>query len=138
MESNSTESGERACAIDPKAVWLMPNQNVEGIDAAAIVGAGTIIADATMHNEEDEEDLDTIERWATIKHDEDKHQWRKLYLGRSFYLVGYVLYISLSFLLFSAIGLFTISDNVLIALLTTMVANVLGVLAIAFHWLYQK
>ena len=91
-----------------------------------------------INNEDSQVDLDAVDKKIKMRQNEEKHQWRKMYLGRSFYLAGYVLYVSLSFLLFSAVGVFTISDNVLIALLTTMVANVLGVLAIAFYWLYQK
>ena len=115
---------------------LLP-QNEDGSCCASISN----ITDTNLGNipnEDDQAEIYRIAKLQEIKQSDEKHQWRKLYLGRSFYLAGYVLYMSLSFLLFSAIGVFAISDNVLIALLTTMVANVLGVLAIAFYWLYQK
>lgn len=68
----------------------------------------------------------------------DEHEWRAIYLGRSFYLVGFVIYNAFLFLLFSAVGLFNISDSVMIALLTTAAANVIGILAVAFKWLYNN
>lgn len=75
---------------------------------------------------------------ADFERKQDIHKWRNIYLGRSFYLVGYVIYISLSLLLFTAVGLFNIPNDVMITLLGTMVANTIGVLLIAFVWLYNK
>lgn len=71
-----------------------------------------------------------------LRHNEDVHRWREIYLARSFFLVSFVIYISLSFVLFAAVGVFSLDKSVLIALLTSMVANVIGILSIAFYWLY--
>lgn len=137
MEDNTTPQSDGAKMLDPSDVNSVGGRNEDGELIASIdYLRGDEIRN--VHNEDSQESIATMAKLLAIKQSSDKHNWRKLYLGRSFYLAGYVLYISLSFVLFSAIGVFTISENVLIALLTTMVANVLGVLAIAFYWLYQK
>lgn len=81
-------------------------------------------------------DLDRKYFEDSIRHDEDVHRWREIYLARSFYLVSFVIYVSMSFVLLAAIGVFVLDKSVLIALLTSMVANVIGILSIAFYWLY--
>lgn len=78
------------------------------------------------------------EKTFKLKKQKDEHEWRAIYLGRSFYLVGFVIYNAFLFLLFSAVGLFNVSDSVMIALLTTAAANVIGILAVAFKWLYNN
>lgn len=82
--------------------------------------------------------LEFQNKQADFNRRKDIHKWRDIYLGRSFYLVGYVIYVSLSLLLFTAVGLFNIPNDVMITLLGTMVANTIGVLLIAFVWLYNK
>ena len=127
-------------ALDSKTLDSIPpikTENEDGCGSATIANLNAVI-NTVIHNEDTLENLEAVCKLNEMRRVEEKHQWRKVYLGRSFYLAGYVLYVSLSFLLFSAVGVFTISENVLIALLTTMVANVLGVLAIAFYWLYKN
>lgn len=82
--------------------------------------------------------LELHEKSFKLKKQKDEHEWRAIYLGRSFYLVGFVIYNALLFLLFSAVGIFKVADSVMIALLTTAAANVIGILAVAFKWLYNN
>lgn len=138
LECDQIESKNKTFSINSKELIRMSSLADDNDIPNSVIDSCGSIVQAIIHNEGKNEDFDEIVKKIEMQHNEDKHQWRRMYLGRSFYLVSYVIYVSLAFLLFSAIGLFTISENVLIALLTSMVVNVLGVLAIAFHWLYQK
>jgi len=135
LEDNPIGVKGQSIGSDSRILDSIVNEDAQS--SATIENPNVSVA-TFLHNEDSSENFEEILERMKMRHIEEKHQWRRMYLGRSFYLAGYVLYVSLSFLLFSAVGVFTISENVLIALLTTMVANVLGVLAIAFHWLYQK
>ncbi len=66
------------------------------------------------------------------------HNLREKYIGRSFDLVKLVLLLSLLFVAWVGAGLWNVSDAVLVALLTTTTANVIGILLIAFNWLFPK
>lgn len=89
-------------------------------------------------NEDVGEDWRAAEKYQEIRQRGDVHRWRKIYLGRSFYLVAFLIYVSMLFVLFASMGLFKMSDGVLITLLTTTLANVIGILIVAFHWLYRE
>ena len=138
LECDQIESKNKTFSFNSEELIRMSSLADDNDMPNSVIDSCGGIVQAIIHNEGKNEDFDEIEKKIEMQHNEDKNQWRRMYLGRSFYLVSYVIYVSLAFLLFSAIGLFTISENVLIALLTSMVVNVLGVLAIAFHWLYQK
>lgn len=71
-----------------------------------------------------------------LRQHEDEHLWRKQYLQKSFYLVATVLYFSFFIVMLVGVGLIDLTDKVLMTILATTVAHVVGVLAIAFHWLY--
>ena len=73
-----------------------------------------------------------------LRQNEDEHLWRKLYLQKSFYLVGTVLYLTTFIVVLVGVGVIDLSDAVLITMLGTTVAHVVGILAIAFHWLYPR
>ena len=47
-----------------------------------------------------------------------------------------VLYFSFFIVMLVGVGLIDLTDKVLMTILATTVAHVVGVLAIAFHWLY--
>lgn len=74
----------------------------------------------------------------SLRQNEDEHLWRKLYLQKSFYLVGTVLYLTTFIVVLVGVGVIDLSDAVLITMLGTTVAHVVGILAIAFHWLYPR
>ena len=71
-----------------------------------------------------------------LRQHEDEHLWRKLYLQKSFYLVATILYLTFIIVLLVGIGVVDLTDAVLMTMLGTTVAHVVGILAIAFHWLY--
>ncbi len=73
-----------------------------------------------------------------LRQHEDEHLWRKLYLQKSFYLVGTILYITFLIVILVGIGIVDLTDAVLMTILGTTVAQVVGILAIAFHWLYPR
>lgn len=73
-----------------------------------------------------------------IERKKDEHALRMVYLRKSFFLVSFIIMITMAIVVLSAVGVYKISDAVLIALSTTMVANVIGILLIAFYWLYHK
>lgn len=72
----------------------------------------------------------------TLRQNDEEHMWRKQYLRKSFYLVSCVLYMTFVVVLLVGVGLIDLTDKVLITMLATTVAHVVGILAIAFHWLY--
>lgn len=82
----------------------------------------------------------TDEYWRlfAFRKDEDKHLWRKQYLQKSFYLVGFALYFSFFILMMVGVGLVDLSTTVLVTLLGSTVAEVIGILIVAFNWLYPN
>ena len=80
--------------------------------------------------------FDQLNASQILRQHEDEHLWRKLYLQKSFYLVGTVLYLTFFIVVLVGVGVVDLSDPILITMLGTTVAHVVGVLAIAFHWLY--
>lgn len=69
---------------------------------------------------------------------EDKHLWRKQYLQKSFYLVCVILYFSLFVVLLVGVGLLDLTQTIVVTLLGSTVAEVIGILLVAFNWLYPK
>ena len=71
-----------------------------------------------------------------LVHRQDEHELRKKYLTYVFAFVISV--VAAAFFITSAVGAdwLNLSDAVLITLLTTTIANVIGCLFIAFHWLF--
>ncbi len=63
---------------------------------------------------------------------------RKAYASRLFDLSGYWLLFIGVFLLFSGCGVLKVADSVLIALITTTTANVLGLFYIVARWLFPN
>lgn len=72
-----------------------------------------------------------------IEHHEE-HELRKRYLERTFKFVSWVTFVALAMTFMKGVGGMNLSDSVLITLLTTTIANVLGCLLIAFNWLFPK
>lgn len=73
-----------------------------------------------------------------VEHRRDEHILRKRYLRLSFCLVEFVIYASLIIIVLSGVNVIKLSASVQIAMLTTMVANVIGILLTAMIWLYKK
>lgn len=71
-----------------------------------------------------------------LRQSDEAHLWREQYLRQSFYLVSTVLYLTFIIVIVVGVGLVDLSDTVLVTMLATTVAHVVGILAIAFHWLY--
>lgn len=68
----------------------------------------------------------------------EEHELRKEFLHTIYTFVSTVVFAALLLTFFSAAGMIRISDSVLIALLTTTIANVIGCLLIAFNWLFPN
>ena len=86
-------------------------------------------------------EFDSIgEYWRLLdfRKDEDKHLWRKQYLQKSFYLVGFALYFSFFILMMVGVGMVDLSTTVIVTLLGSTVAEVIGILLVAFNWLYPN
>lgn len=77
-------------------------------------------------------------RYFDFRKDEDKHLWRKQYLQKSFYLVGFALYFSFFILMMVGVGLVDLGTTVIVTLLGSTVAEVIGILLVAFNWLYPN
>ena len=77
-------------------------------------------------------------RLLDFRKDEDKHLWRKQYLQKSFYLVGFALYFSFFILMMVGVGLMDLGTTVIVTLLGSTVAEVIGILLVAFNWLYPN
>ncbi|MDR2018828.1 MAG: hypothetical protein LBQ00_08205 [Syntrophobacterales bacterium] len=75
-----------------------------------------------------------------LQRSREEHTLRKKYLQRVFLFV--VIFVGLVLILVSLAGCkgisFYLSDAVLITLLTTTTANIIGVLLIAFNWLFPS
>jgi hypothetical protein len=82
----------------------------------------------------------TLEKNHEISRNQDEHELRKKYLLYVFLFV--VIFVVLVLVLVSIAGCkcipFYLSDAVLITLLTTTTANVIGILFIAFNWLFPS
>ena len=73
-----------------------------------------------------------------LKERTEEHDLRKRYLDLTFKFVVWVTVAALFITLMDGIGSIDLSDSVVITLLTTTIANVLGCLLIAFHWLFPN
>lgn len=73
-----------------------------------------------------------------LQQTKEEHELRKKFLHTIYTFVATVVYAALLLAFFTAAGMIHLSDAVLIALLTTTIANVLGCLFIAFNWLFPK
>ena len=82
--------------------------------------------------------IDEYWRLFAFRKDEDKHLWRKQYLQKSFYLVGFALYFSFFIVMMVGVGLVDLGTTVLVTLLGSTVAEVIGILIVAFNWLYPN
>lgn len=83
-------------------------------------------------------DIKTVRNVLEVWQRSEEHVLRKRYLRLSFCLVGFVIYISLTVVVLSGIQVIKLEQPVQIAMLTTMVANVIGILLTAMIWLYKK
>lgn len=68
----------------------------------------------------------------------DEHELRKKYIRASFLLVVGVTFTALYLTTANGMKWIDLSDTVIITLLTTTTANVIGILLIAFNWLFPK
>lgn len=68
----------------------------------------------------------------------DEHSLRKTYIQASFVLVVGVTFTALFLTVAAGMKWLELSDTVIITLLTTTTANVIGILLIAFNWLFPK
>ena len=71
------------------------------------------------------------EKEAEIERCKDEHKLRKRFLGYVFWFVVVFVVLTLAIVVWSSR-----SDKVLITLLTTTTANIIGILLIAFKWLF--
>lgn len=73
-----------------------------------------------------------------LKQAHDIHGLRKWYLGLSFGFVAVFAAAALTVLVLCGSGVLELNTTVLVTLLTTTMANVIGILAIAFKWLFPR
>ena len=73
-----------------------------------------------------------------LKQAKDIHGLRKWYLGLSFGFVAVFASAALTILILCGSGVLELNTTVLVTLLTTTMANVIGILAIAFKWLFPR
>ena len=73
-----------------------------------------------------------------IKQAHDIHGLRKWYLGLSFGFVAVFAFLAFRVLFLCGSGVLKLNTTVLVTLLTTTMANVIGILAIAFKWLFPR
>jgi len=68
----------------------------------------------------------------------EEHELRKKFLHMVYFFVVSVVCCALLLTVFCAAGVLHLSDAVLITVLTTTIANVIGCLLIAFKWLFPS
>ncbi len=73
-----------------------------------------------------------------LKQAHDIHDLRKTYLRASFWFVGLFAFTAMVVLVLCGCSVLELNTTVLVTLLTTTMANVIGILAIAFKWLFPK
>jgi len=78
------------------------------------------------------------ERDQTLSERDDEHELRKIYIRASFVLVVGVTFMALFLTTANGLNWINLPDSVIITLLTTTTANVIGILLIAFNWLFPK
>lgn len=125
-----------------------PIHVLEAIKDNKQVGNGVVVPRATNADASDfEKTGDNADCSKSIEKDfsqltlvqlREEHLLRKHYLRLSFYLVGFVISVSLTIVVMCGAGILKLTPPVQIAMLTTMVANVIGILITAMVWLYQK
>ena len=71
-----------------------------------------------------------------IRHENDNHRLRHQLIPKIYQFIQVFLFFTLAITILSKCML-GLSDNVIIALLTTTTANVLGMFFIALKWLYK-
>lgn len=98
-------------------------------------------ADSTLTGRELEYELQRREQIIREKNDEiqrhrEEHGLRKRYVSNVFFLICAFLFLVLAIVVFTGIGWLRLSDTVIVTLLTTTSASVIGILLIAFKWLF--
>lgn len=78
------------------------------------------------------------EQKQTLDERHEEHELRKRFIGNTFTLVVAVIFLSFFVTVCVGIGWLSLSDGVIITMLTTTTANVIGILLIAFNWLFPK
>lgn len=69
---------------------------------------------------------------------DDEHELRKTYIRSSFTLVVGVTFAAMFLTTANGLKWIELSDTVVVTLLTTTTTNVIGILLIAFNWLFPK
>ena len=96
----------------------------------------SIVALDEAHGETCNKEIIILAQQQQLRERRDEHELRKLYLGLVFAFVVAVVAAAVFITAATGAGWLDLSDAVLITLLTTTVANVIGCLFIAFHWLF--
>lgn len=76
------------------------------------------------------------EQAARLQHREEEHKLRKKYLRNIFIFIIAFVAIVMAMLYLCAAGYIHLANNVLITLLSTTTADIIGLLYIAFKWLF--
>ena len=100
--------------------------------------ASRVVNTDELHFEVMKRDQLIREKDQALQERSDEHDLRKKYIRATFVFVCGVTFVSLFLTTAAGMGWIALSDTVLVTLLTTTIANVLGCLFIAFHWLFPK
>lgn len=95
-------------------------------------------SDAECAFEIQKRELIIREKDQLLEEHHEEHELRKTYIRSTFVFVAGVTFISLFVTVSTGLRWVKLSDTVLVTLLTTTIANVLGCLFIAFHWLFPR
>ena len=113
-----------------------PATMLEGVAAPIILDSddfqdGAILTPDEQRFEVRRRDQIIREKDEEIERCKDEHKLRKRFLSRVFWFVVAFVAATLAIVVWSGL-----SDKVLITLLTTTTANIIGILLIAFKWLF--
>lgn len=115
-----------------------PSHDVTGRDILEAQHSDGVLTDEEKSFEIKMREQVIREKDDELQRSKDEHGLRKLFLHFVFwFVVGFVIVV-LTYLGLCATGVFTLANTVLITLLSTTTVNVVGLLYIAFKWLFPK
>ena len=117
---------------------VSPPENIPVMGDSNRVGSNSVKGEFANESPRRFDAISEYWRHLDFRKDEDKHLWRKQYLQKSFYLVGFALYFSFFILMMVGVGLMDLGTTVIVTLLGSTVAEVIGILLVAFNWLYPN
>lgn len=121
--------------MTPKDILALVEKSTGAVVCAR---PGVDASDAESAFEIQKRELIIREKDQIIREHHEEHELRKTYIHSTFVFVVAVTFVALFITVSAGNGWLKLSDAVLITLLTTTIAHVLGCLFIAFHWLFPR